>query len=96
MNRFILLFFIFFLFNCSLSEPCTLIIENKSDYTIDILISNGNKSKITLNKNKGDFILVSPGQIDLKVIIESMKYSKKYSIKINYLEKKKFIFNLDK
>ena len=95
MYRIILVVLIIILFNCSLTEPCTLIIENESDYTIDILISNGKKSKITLKKNKGDYVLVSPGQIKIKVNIESIKYSKEYSIKINYLEKKKFTFNIN-
>ena len=94
MCKIILLIFIIILFNCSLSEPCTLIIENKSNYTIDILIDDGTESKITLNKNKGDYVLVSPGQIKIRVKIDSIKYSKEYSIQINYLEKKKFIFNI--
>ena len=93
MKKCILLFLVILLFNCSLTEPCTLIIENKSDYEIDISVDDGNKSNITLKKNKGEYILVSPGEVKIKVNIKSINFSKDYLININYLEKKKFIFN---
>ncbi len=96
MYRIILIILIILFFNCTLTEPCTLIIENESDYTITVSVSNGDKSEIILNKGKGDFVLVSPGQIELTVNIESIKFIKKYTITMNYQEKKKFIFDIHK
>ncbi len=96
MYRLIYLILLIILFNCSLTEPSTLIIENSSQYTINLSISSGDKKKITLSKNKGENVLVLPGEIKIEVNIESIKFNKEYSIKVDYLEKKKFIFNINK
>lgn len=95
MYKFFYLFLLILFFNCTLTEPCSLIIENESQYTINALISSSDKKEISLDKNKGDSILVLPGKIEIEVYIESIKFKKKYSIKVDYLEKKKFVFDIN-
>ncbi len=91
-NHFLLCIFTFF--GCTLFEPSYLVIQNNSDYTIKVYIDNANKKEIIIDKNNGDYVLTFSNKINLIVIIDSIGFKKKYSISINYLEKKKFIFNL--
>lgn len=91
---YIVLFLIIFLyFNCSLIEPACLIIKNESCYTIEVTLDNGNKKKIEIEKNKGDFVLLYGNKVNLNVSIESIGFSKDYSISLNYMEKKEFVFS---
>jgi|GEM_PF-1478244 len=84
-----------FLFSCSLTEPCYLIIQNDSKYDLSVNIDNGTINKLYIEKGKSDFILTCPGDIKLIIYIEEINYQKEYNITLNYLEKKKFIFNLE-
>ncbi len=91
----LLLFFIMPLLSCSLIEPTCLIIQNDSQYTIFVSLNKGNKREIILEDGHGDFILIYPGTVKLSVYIEVIDYQKNYSVSLNYLEKKKFVFSID-
>ncbi|OHD06428.1 MAG: hypothetical protein A2086_13390 [Spirochaetes bacterium GWD1_27_9] len=85
---------LFLTFSCSFAEPSTLIIENNSKYTIKVNSNKGNKNEMTIKKTGVDFILTYPDDIKLDISIEETGFNKEYDLKINYMEKKKFVFNL--
>lgn len=94
--RYLLIFYlILIIFGCTLTEPSSLIIKNESEYTIEVSLSNGNRKEITIQKNKGEIVLMNPGDVEIKVKIEEIKYKKEYSLNLGYLEKKKFVFSID-
>jgi len=83
-----------FLLNCSLAEPSYLYINNNSDYNIDINFINRNQSKISIEKDKSDFILTSPGEIIIKITADEIKFEKEYKIELDYMGKTQFNFNI--
>ena len=90
----ILAFFIFT--GCSFLEPSLLIVKNLSDYRIEITADNGNLKNFTLEKGKGEFVMVPPGNLNLSVFVEEIRFNKVYSLKLEYLEKKRFDFDIGK
>lgn len=86
--------FVLLTLNCTLIEPTCLIIQNNSDYSIEISLNKGNKKELIIEDGKGDFVLVYPGLLDLDIRIKEIGFNKIYQIDIGYIEKKKFIFEL--
>jgi hypothetical protein len=90
----ILAFFAIGLSGCSFFEPSVLIIENDSEYTIDISENNKRIKNLSLEKDDGDFVMAAPGDLDITVSIDELKFRKEYRITLGYQEKKKFNFNV--
>jgi hypothetical protein len=79
---------------CSFFEPSSLIIKNASNYQIDISTNIGSIKELSLEKGKGEFIMSPPGNLKLSISINEINFEKTYEVKLEYLEKKKFEFNL--
>jgi hypothetical protein len=94
MNKFILLILCASLYSCSLIEPSTLVIQNNSAYSIKIKSEKGNIKEFDLNKGKGDFILLEPGDVKFKIMIDSIGFEKEYCLNLKYLEKRQFKFKI--
>ena len=92
---FIFLTIMFIFSGCSFLEPSVLIVKNESDHPIVIKSDDGNIKETILGKNKGDFFMVSPGNIKLSITIDEIQYKKEYDLAITYMEKKKIVFDLN-
>ena len=80
---------------CSFLEPSVIIVKNESDHPITIKSEEGHIKESVLEKNKGDFFMVSPGNIKLSISIDEIRYKKEYDLTVAYMEKKKIIFDLN-
>jgi hypothetical protein len=58
-------------------------------------INKGNRKDILIEDKAGDFVLTPPGEINLTISIDELKFKKDYVVRINYLEKKKFNFKIE-
>jgi hypothetical protein len=95
MQKYIILLSLIFFLNCNFIEPSYLFIQNDSNYTIRIIINQDNHSNKTIEKNNGDFLLVYPGKIVIKIMIDEIGYNENQVFQIKYLEKKRLIFNVN-
>jgi len=94
MEKFLILFFILTL-SCSLTEPCSLVIKNNSQYEINVILTNSSTEEVNIAENKGEIVYTAPGEVKINVFIEELKYQKKYTMQISAFEKKKFEFSLN-
>jgi hypothetical protein len=95
MNKFIILVSIFIISSCNLFEPSYLMIDNNSNYKIIAKINNASNKEIEIEKSDHGFLLCSPGEIDMSISIDDLRYQNEYKLTIGYMEKKEFEFNLE-
>lgn len=76
---------------CTLTEPASILIENKSDYPVTASVG---RQSIKLEKSKGGFLLVPPGETTLTCTIEEIGFTCDYPVRTHYLEKKKIVFKM--
>ncbi len=89
-----LLFLVLFL-GCNLVAPKNLLIQNNSKHTIEVTNKNSNQT-ITIKKGGGDNILSYDEDINIRIFIEKLDYTEEFTVKLNYLETKKIVFDLEK
>lgn len=85
---------IFFIINCILINPVTLIIQNDSDYDIIVNFDKGINNETQIKKGKGDFFLFYPDDIKIIIKIKEIDFKKDYDISLKYLNNYKFNFSL--
>ena len=87
-------FFSLFIFSCNLIKPSTLIINNRSEYDIEVMIEKGLKEKMSIEAGAGDFTTLYPGEVNVIIKIDAIGYRKEYQFELDYQEKKQVKFIL--
>lgn len=80
-------------FNCTLTEPSTILIKNETEYTLSITCNKSYRNTIEIKKGKGEAIFLTPGKLRLTVFIKELGYRKDYILSLAYQEKKKIIIS---
>ena len=92
-KKLLCILFCFLLFSCVLTEPSMLEIDNNSSYDILVVIPDLVED-FCIKKGKSELIVCYPKKIKMTITIDSLGFEKDYSIDLQYLEKRKFEFNL--
>ncbi len=94
MKKFFLALIVFAL-SCNFLQPSYLLIKNESDYRIKVTCNKAENKNLILEKNKRDYFLIYPDNIDLIIYIYELDMVKNYRINMNYQEKKEFLFKVN-
>lgn len=78
--------------SCTLLKPSLVNFENLSDYSLHLTIKGRDSRELVIEPGKGEFILTPPGELECRIEIEPLGFSKDYRIKVSYLESSHFIF----
>lgn len=81
--------------SCTLFSPSTLIVQNNSDYNIEVKYSRGLKSESFIENGKGDYTEVYPGDMFIVIEIKELGFSRKEKLSVKSMENLSYSFSLN-